>query len=334
MTVPDPFCSLLTASNAVARIASRSYVHAVQSSAGTSSRDAQVITPSKTREEWQQQDAVLVRHLNDVFSPLNFPPELASRILTHASHPDAMRRHNGRLAFVGAFRPPFPCLLQETYSKDFLGRRVLQSYLLMFIHSSPALRPEHNYDTILERALNTYVLGEHVAPKWALGKVLKWRPMNVGHFSKPLGPSVDVPSPLMNLERDNARGVGMYKVHGTTVEAIVGGIFHQFVSTVHLALSGLLLMSIRVIGRLRRTPSLPHPHTPEPPTPSQSRRSAYRVPRPRSGDLREDGRTAGALSAIEGWCWALGLTSYSNSTRNNTAHPMLCRSELVLSRPI
>lgn len=105
MTVPDPFCSGLTASNAVARVASRSYVHAVQSSAGTSSRDAQVITPSKSREEWQQQDAVLVRHLNDVFSPLNFPPELASRILTHASHPDAMRRHNGRLAFVGAFCP-------------------------------------------------------------------------------------------------------------------------------------------------------------------------------------------------------------------------------------
>ncbi|KAI0634570.1 hypothetical protein C8Q77DRAFT_1056404 [Trametes polyzona] len=191
----------------VTRAMPRAYAHAAPSAAETS-RAPPVTTPSKSREEWQRQDALLVRHLNDVFSPLKFPPELASRILTHASHPDAMRRHNGRLSFV--------------------GRRVLHSYLLMFIHSSPALRPEHDYELILERALNTYVLGEHVAPKWAIGKVLKWRPMNVGNMSKPLGPDVEVPSPLTQLERESARGIGMYKVHGTTVEAVVGGVFHQF----------------------------------------------------------------------------------------------------------
>ncbi|KAJ8488544.1 hypothetical protein ONZ51_g3485 [Trametes cubensis] len=203
-TVPTPLANFR---EAAARLPCRSYSQAVERTA-QASRTAPVITPSKSRAEWQKQDAVLVQHLNDVFSPLKFPPELASRILTHASHPDAMRRHNGRLSFV--------------------GRRVLQSYLLMFIHSSPALRPEHDYELILERALNTYVLGEHVAPKWQIGKVLKWRPMNVGNMSKPLGPNVEVPSPLMNLEPDNARSVGMYKVHGTTVEALVGGVFHQF----------------------------------------------------------------------------------------------------------
>lgn len=111
-----------------------------------------------------------------------------------------------------------------------LGRRALQSYLLMFIHSSPALQPDHDYEKILERALNSYTLGEHVAPHWALGKVLKWRPMNVGNMSKPLGPDVDVPSPLLNVKGSNARSIGMYKVYGTTVEAVVGGVFHQFVS--------------------------------------------------------------------------------------------------------
>ncbi|KAI0704188.1 ribonuclease-III-like-domain-containing protein [Cerioporus squamosus] len=163
---------------------------------------------SRARAEWMKQDTVLVDHLNKVFSPLQFPRELASRILTHASHPDAKRRHNGRLSFV--------------------GRRVLQSYLLMFIHSSPSLQPNEDYERIIEYALNTYALGEHVAPKWELGKVLKWKPMNVGNMSKPLGPDVEVPSLLANVRGDNARSVGMYKVHGSTVEAVVGGVFHQF----------------------------------------------------------------------------------------------------------
>ena len=112
------------------------------------------------------------------------------------------------------------------------GRRVLQSYLLMFIHSSPALQAEHDYDAILERALNSYTLGQHVAPRWNVGRVLKWRPMNVGvHMSKPLGPRVEVPTPLLGAEGLNARAIGMNKVYGVAVEAVVGGVFHQFVST-------------------------------------------------------------------------------------------------------
>ena len=41
----------------------------------------------------------------------------------------------------------------------------------MFIHSSPALQPDHDYEKLLAYALNTYTLGEHVAPKWEIGKV-------------------------------------------------------------------------------------------------------------------------------------------------------------------
>ncbi|KAI1792730.1 hypothetical protein LXA43DRAFT_886881 [Ganoderma leucocontextum] len=166
------------------------------------------LLPRRSTEQWKNQDDILVQHLNDLFSPLQFPPELASRILTHASHPDATRRHNARLSFV--------------------GRRVLQSYLLMFIHSSPALRPEHDYEKFILHALNTYTLGEHIAPQWDLGKVIKWKPMNVGSLSRPLGPDEDVPSPFADVKADNARSIGMYKVHGTTVEAVVGGVFHQF----------------------------------------------------------------------------------------------------------
>ena len=67
--------------------------------------------PNANAVDWRQKDAALAEHLNTVFSPLQFPPELASRILTHASHPDAKLRHNGRLSFVGESprtrAPPF-----------------------------------------------------------------------------------------------------------------------------------------------------------------------------------------------------------------------------------
>lgn len=49
-------------------------------------------------------DSPFSAHLNSVFAPLQFPPELAKRILTHGSHKEAIHGHNGRLAFVGAYR--------------------------------------------------------------------------------------------------------------------------------------------------------------------------------------------------------------------------------------
>ncbi len=104
-----------------------------------------------------------------------------------------------------------------------VGRRVLNSYLLLFLQSSASLLPEHDYDLIIERALNTHVLGEFVGPKWDLGRVLRWTPvlsqkMNPKEFPT-LGPAV-------------SRSVGLYKVEGSAVEATMGGIFHQFVSLV------------------------------------------------------------------------------------------------------
>jgi hypothetical protein len=43
----------------------------------------------------------LARHLNETFAPLEFPPPLAQRVLTHLSHRDAIVGHNSRFAFLG-----------------------------------------------------------------------------------------------------------------------------------------------------------------------------------------------------------------------------------------
>lgn len=103
------------------------------------------------------------------------------------------------------------------------GRRVLKTYLLLYIHSSPALLPTHDYDLILERALNTYVLGQHVAPKWGLGRVLKWAPVNIS-------PKLEsVAEDYSRMDPKLSHSVGLYKVMGTSVEAVVGGVFHQYV---------------------------------------------------------------------------------------------------------
>jgi dsRNA-specific ribonuclease len=41
------------------------------------------------------------QYLDGVFPELDFPRELAQRILTHASHRDARNGHNQRLSFIG-----------------------------------------------------------------------------------------------------------------------------------------------------------------------------------------------------------------------------------------
>jgi hypothetical protein len=43
----------------------------------------------------------LVQHLSKTFPPLEFPPELAQRVLTHLSHRDSVTGHNSRFAFLG-----------------------------------------------------------------------------------------------------------------------------------------------------------------------------------------------------------------------------------------
>jgi len=140
----------------------------------------------------------MASHLNKTFGgTLVFPPELATRLLTHASHPASrVVGHNARFAFT--------------------GRRILEAYFLMFLHSCSNVNSGANYANITSNALNTYTLGEQVGGKWGIGKVLKWKSM------------VD---PQMAAKGVDNRHIGLHKVLGTTVEAIVGGVYHQFGAT-------------------------------------------------------------------------------------------------------
>lgn len=137
-------------------------------------------------------------------------------------------------------------MLTNNARLSFIGRRVLKSYLLLFVHSSSAVKPHHDYDHIVERALNTYVLGEFVGPRWELGKVMKWTPATRDEAlaQDPMG--------ALQLSKEASRSIGLYKVQGTAVEAVVGGVFHQFGG--------------HVAHRLFHTRLLPHillPGTPE-----------------------------------------------------------------------
>jgi len=148
----------------------------------------------------QHDDTSFSDHLNDVFPGLQFPPELARRVLTHGSHKAAIAGHNSRFSFI--------------------GRRVLESYLLLFLQSSSALQPSHDFELIASRALNTHVLGEYVAPRWGLGQVLRWvAPIPSSPLKKPDG---------VQKGQQILRSVGLYKVQGDAVQAVMGGIFHQF----------------------------------------------------------------------------------------------------------
>lgn len=84
----------------------------------------------------------------------------------------------------------------------------------MFLHSCPNVNSGADYTNITSNALNTYTLGENVGREWGIGKVLRWKSM------------VD---PQMAAKGADKGHIGLHKVLGTTVEAIVGGVYHQFV---------------------------------------------------------------------------------------------------------
>jgi len=88
----------------------------------------------------------------------------------------------------------------------------MQFYVFALLDSSPSLRQDHDFEHIAERTLNTYILGEHVGAAWSLGEALRWSP----------------PNNTMGTGEGSVRSVGLYKVLGGAVEAIVGGVNHQF----------------------------------------------------------------------------------------------------------
>jgi hypothetical protein len=150
-------------------------------------------------------------HLDGLFAPLEFPTELARRILTHASHRDAVSGHNQRLSFIGA-SPSSSLRTRQLTRPRPPGRRVLESYFLLFLHSAPLpANAKPDYARLAERNIHTYVFGEHVGNGWALGNVMRWTPPGKGRNGK-------------------AASIGLYRIAGTAMEALVGGVYHQFVS--------------------------------------------------------------------------------------------------------
>ncbi|CAE6534866.1 unnamed protein product [Rhizoctonia solani] len=124
-----------------------------------------------------------------------------------------------------------------------MGRRVLHTYLMTFFHAHTILTPtppltqppsdppadlkisqlpspndtlEQNWDNLSDMVLHTRALGEHVGAAWQLEKVMRWVP-NFDHHIDPSG-----------TRAGEGGSPGLYKIRGTTVEAVVGGVFYQF----------------------------------------------------------------------------------------------------------
>lgn len=85
--------------------------------------------------------------------------------------------------------------------------------MLLFLQRLPAAA-EHDHSRIAARVLNTHSLGEYVAPHWKLHEVMRWVPPRAGDLGL------------------DGKASGLHKVAGTMVEAVVGGVFHQFVSLI------------------------------------------------------------------------------------------------------
>jgi hypothetical protein len=115
------------------------------------------------------------------------------------------------------------------------GRRVLSAYMHAFLASLPySQRSNLNAEELAAKVLNTYSLGEFVAADWQLGRVVRWTPPEAGlEAHREPGDSFD-DRRRHQVGEDGKRvwrgTAGYYKVTGTTVEAIIGGIFHEHVS--------------------------------------------------------------------------------------------------------
>ncbi|EAU82130.1 hypothetical protein CC1G_09589 [Coprinopsis cinerea okayama7 len=151
---------------------------------------------SRWKDDWDPQ--ALQDHLNNLFAPLKFPQEVAQRVLTHGSH-GAARVHGHNAGY------------------QFMGRRVIESYLFMFLNASKALKPKHDLEALASHALNPGLLGETVGTKWGYGQVVQWLPA------------------VSRKELENAQDIekawkriGFYKIQGDAVVATLGAVYQQY----------------------------------------------------------------------------------------------------------
>ncbi|QRW23247.1 protein tyrosine kinase domain-containing protein [Rhizoctonia solani] len=81
---------------------------------------------------------------------------------------------------------------------------------------SPNDTLEQDFNNLSELVLHTRTLGEHVGTAWQLERVMRWVP-NFDHHTDPSG-----------IRKEEGGSSGFFKIRGTTVEAVVGGVFYQF----------------------------------------------------------------------------------------------------------
>lgn len=130
--------------------------------------------------------------------------------------------------------------------------------LQLFLQSVPSTNVTLDLEDISYRTLFTHTLGEQVGSAWDLSKVMLWTPI------LPQGQRELVGQDAGTYERIPGRG-GLYKVQGVAVEAIMGGIFHQFVgylSPLHDLCVSMANMLDFCSGWYRRTYSLPYSGAP------------------------------------------------------------------------
>ncbi|KAF5343507.1 hypothetical protein D9756_011601 [Leucocoprinus leucothites] len=93
--------------------------------------------------------------------------------------------------------------------------------------------------------LHTYTVGHHVGSKWGLGRVMRWVP--TVSKEKLDGPLIsDAPVGKDEL----LKSVGLYKVQGDAVAAVMGAIYEQFgASVAHRAFHTRVLPHLLLDGK-------------------------------------------------------------------------------------
>ncbi|KAG8998086.1 hypothetical protein FRB94_007213 [Tulasnella sp. JGI-2019a] len=144
------------------------------------------------------------QHLRSLLPSLEFPEKVVLRMITHPSWKAGFEGHNNRLSFM--------------------GRRVLNAYLILFLHdararaqassSSTETPEEADYQAIVESVLDTGPLGKHVGGAWKVEEITRW---------------------ISNVTVEADKGLhwaGRHAARAATVEAIMGGVLHQYGATV------------------------------------------------------------------------------------------------------
>lgn len=152
--------------------------------------EAPSLTPQKTTEELQA-------WLRERFPGVDLPDNVILQAATHESwnHGLSTDGHNRRLGFI--------------------GRRALQMFLTIFLHSNARTSQRAaallSSPDALADVLKTSRLGDKVGRTLKLEQIMRWTPAVL----------------------DGQRGpveTGLFKIRGVAVEALVGAIYHQHVS--------------------------------------------------------------------------------------------------------